>query len=104
MFAVTTQVLGSFPLSVITMFFVGASLSVFNMSNMTSLQLLVPDELRGRVMGFWAMTWNIMPLGGLFLGIVAEGLGAPAAVSIGGLIVVVAVGLPALFRTEIRRL
>lgn len=103
-FAVTTQVLGSFPLSVITMFFVGASLSVFNMSNMTSLQLLVPDELRGRVMGFWAMTWNIMPLGGLFLGIVAEGLGAPAAVSIGGLIVVVAVGLPALFRTEIRRL
>ena len=102
--SVSAEVLGSFPIAVALIFVVGVSMTVFNMSVMTTLQLLVPDVLRGRVMGFWAMTWNIMPVGGIFLGVVAEGLGAPAAVSIGAVIVLVLVALPAFLRPSIRGL
>jgi len=56
--------------------------SGFNISSMTVLQLSVPDRLRGRVMGVHSMSFSLMPLGGLFLGALAERLGASAAVMV----------------------
>ena len=56
--------------------------SGFNISSMTVLQLTVPDRLRGRVMGVHSMSFSLMPLGGLFLGALAERLGASAAVMV----------------------
>jgi MFS family permease len=103
LFSVTAEVFGSFTIALILMFVVGSSISVFNMSVVTTLQLMVPDDLRGRVMGFFSMTWNMIPLGGLFLGAVATGFGVPAAVSTGGVIVVVGAAVPALFRREVRQ-
>ena len=50
---------------------------------MTVLQLTVPDRLRGRVMGIHTMGYSLMPLGGLFLGVLAEATGAAEAVLIG---------------------
>lgn len=60
----------------------------------TLLQSHVPDELRGRVMGIYVLTWGAVPLGSLQAGAVASWLGAPFAVGIGGvMIILVATGL-----------
>ena len=67
--------------------------SVFNtMTNtalQTTMQMMVPDYIRGRVMGFYGMTYNIRPLGGMQAGVLAGLIGAPFAVAIGGLAVAV---------------
>jgi hypothetical protein len=45
----------------------------------------VPDELRGRVMGIWSMTWFLASIGGFFAGVAAEVIGIPMTVAVGGL-------------------
>jgi MFS family permease len=71
----------------------------------TMLQTLVPDELRGRVMAFYAFVFvGMAPLGAFQAGLVAEHTGAPFAVALGGAGCLIAVGLaawrvPALRRT-----
>ena len=52
---------------------------------MTVLQLRVPDELRGRVMGVWSMTWFLASVGAVPAALMAEWIGAPAAMAIGAL-------------------
>jgi hypothetical protein len=54
---------------------------------MTVVQLLVPDELRGRVMGVWSMTWFLIMVGGFLSGTAATLLGTPRAIAIGALAV-----------------
>lgn len=77
--------------------FVSAILaSIFQISGVTIMQLAVPHRLRGRVMGFHTVCYNLIPLGGLFLGFLAETLGIVAAIGIGCLIfgaAVLSVGL-----------
>ena len=67
---------------------------------------MVPDRMRGRVMGFYGMTWSIMPLGGLQAGALASigFIGAPFAVVIGGLAVAVFAIGPALLNGKVRNL
>ena len=91
----------NFPLSLILLFAGGFVSSMYLNLGMTTLQLRVPDELRGRVMGVWSMTYFMAQLGGLPAGLVAEWLGAPAAVALGALSVtafalIVLVSAPAL--------
>ena len=50
----------------------------------TIVQLLVPAEMRGRVMAVWMINWGLMPLGLLPLSATAERLGTPVAMAIGG--------------------
>ena len=45
--------------------------SMFMIASMTVMQLEVPDALRGRVMGIHAITYSLIPLGGLFVGALA---------------------------------
>ena len=52
-----------------------------------TLQLNLPEELRGRVMGISGLAWELTPLGGTIAGAVAEFAGAPAAVIMGGALV-----------------
>jgi hypothetical protein len=54
---------------------------------MTTVQLLVPDELRGRVMGVWSMTWFLIMVGGFLSGTAATLLGTPTTIAIGALAV-----------------
>src|SRR5882672_1742458 len=71
----------------------------------TMLQTLVPDELRGRVMAFYAFVFvGMAPLGAFQAGLVAEHTGAPHAIALGGAgclaaIVLAAWRVPALRRT-----
>jgi len=78
--------------------------AVFTVSSMTVLQLSVPDELRGRVMGIHAMGFSLMPLGGLFLGVLADATGAPSAVLIGSSIFLLGIVVVALIAPSVRRL
>ena len=77
---------------------------MYMISIRSSLQLLTPDSMRGRLMGFFGMTWSIMPLGAFQAGALAEFVGVPAAVAIGGgLVTLFALG-PALMNRRVRNL
>ena len=73
------------PVSMVLLFGAGFASSVYLNLGMTTLQMLVPDELRGRVMGIWSMTWFLAAAGGFVAGVGAELLGTPWAVALGGL-------------------
>jgi MFS family permease len=73
-----------FPLALLVMLGVGAALiQIMNLAN-ALVQTLVPDRLRGRVMGVYGLTFfGLMPIGALWIGTAAEHLGEPAAVILG---------------------
>jgi hypothetical protein len=52
----------------------------------TIIQARVPDQLRGRVMGIYGLTWSMMPLGALQAGFIADLVDAPFAVALGGFV------------------
>jgi MFS family permease len=70
----------------------------------TILQVNLPNELRGRVMGIHGLVWDLMPVGGTIAGAIAEYTGAPIAVGFGGFLVVGMAILVALCRPRLRRL
>ena len=73
-----------FSVSLILTLFIGFSFVWQNALANTLLQFVTPDELRGRVMGVYTMTFQTMfRLGGLQAGFVADWLGAPISVGIG---------------------
>lgn len=76
-----------FPLSLLLMLGVGAALiQIMNLAN-ALVQNLVPDRLRGRVMGLYGLTFfGLMPIGALWIGSVAEHVGEPVAVLVGALL------------------
>ena len=61
----------------------GASMGYMALSN-TMLNLIVPNELRGRVMSVYMLYRGLMPLGSLFAGAVAGAWSAPAALTLMG--------------------
>ena len=64
--------------------FLGGLLGSATMSgNNAVLQHRVADDVRGRVMGAYMLTWGLMPLGALPMGILAAKVGTPAAVAAG---------------------
>lgn len=82
----------------------GCAMIVNNALTNTMLQTLVPDHLRGRVMGFYSFMFvGMAPVGAFPAGAFAEWYGAPLAVGVGGLISVIAVVVAAWRVPEIRR-
>ena len=71
---------------------------------MTALQLQVPEELRGRVMGIWSMTWFLSSVGGFVAGMIAELIGIQLTVALGGLSVTGFAVLLFIFAAELRSL
>ncbi len=88
-FAMTAQWFHSLPLAMVLIVVVGVFNTGFTTLTQSSLQMMVPDDMRGRVMGFYGMTYNIRPLGGMLTG--AAGavsfIGVPIAIAVGGLAV-----------------
>ena len=106
MFVMLFAASNSYGLSLVLVFLAGVGFSLFSVSTQSTLQLLVPDELRGRVMSIWGMTYGVvMPLGraqmgasaGLFRthmsGSLGRYAGAPASVMLGGLVMLLFVFL-----------
>ncbi len=104
LFGMTAQVYPSYYLVMVIMFFIGIFNSIYMISIMSSLQMMVPNNMRGRVMGFYGMTWSIMPLGGLQSGWIADNIGAPNAVMIGGLAVAAFAVGPAMLNRQVRNI
>lgn len=86
LFAVTPQL----TFALVELAILGWSLMVLlNMSN-ALVQLQVPDELRGRVMGIYTLTFfGFMPLGALISGAVASRLNEQVTILINGVILLV---------------
>ena len=114
-FGLTSAIFHSYGLALAILCVMGMFTSLYMISIQSSLQMMVPDRVRGRVMGFYGMTWSIMPLGGLQAGALASvgsisvlgaviHIGAPGAVVIGGLAVAAFALGPALLNRKIRTL
>ena len=81
----------AFPLALFTLVVAGAFQMFFLASTATILQLVVPDELRGRVMSLYMLDRGFMPVGALFAGATAHYIGAPSTVAVmGGIVIVLA--------------
>ena len=108
-FSLSSMQYGNYYMALVLLFVVGASSSAYMISIMSSLQMMVPNHMRGRVMGFYGMTWSIMPLGGMYAGFLAgyigqDTTGVPIAVAIGGfLIAIFAIG-PFFMNRNVRNL
>jgi MFS family permease len=100
----TSAFVGSFPLALAIMFVIGICNTTYTTSIQSSLQMLVPDGMRGRVMGFYGVTYNIVPLGGMLAGALANLITAPLAIAVGGLAVAAFAIGPAMMNAEIRNL
>jgi MFS family permease len=76
----------SFWLSVLMLLPVGYFIMLQMASSNTLIQVMVPDALRGRVMAVYSMMFmGMAPLGSLMGGALADRLGAPWTVALGGL-------------------
>ncbi len=72
-----------FLLSLGLLVLLGMASTAFQATANTSLQLAVPDHLRGRVMSLYMLLFaGSTPIGGYLTGLMAEHLGVPAAVGI----------------------
>jgi MFS family permease len=81
-----------------------AAILIFNLAN-ALIQMLVRDELRGRVMGLYSLTFfGFLPIGALWIGVIAQHFGETVAVLVNGGILLVICSLMALFVPELRRL
>jgi len=91
-------------LSVALLALTGGAMIVNNALANTTIQTLVPDALRGRVMGFYAFVFvGLAPLGSLEVGALAERIGTPAAVALGGAVTALALAIAAWRVPELRR-
>jgi MFS family permease len=77
----------SFRGSLAFLFVAGFGMLLFFSTSNTVLQTIVPDEMRGRVMGVWSLVFGAMiPLGSLEAGFMAHWFGTPFALAFGAVI------------------
>jgi MFS family permease len=87
------------PLALVLMMFAGWGTIAMAATTNTTIQLVTPDALRGRVMSVYTTVFaGSTPFGGLFAGTVAGLWGAQAALGAGGLIALLAAVVAALSR------
>jgi len=84
-----------FPLALLSLVILGSFQMFFLASTATILQMIVPDQLRGRVLSLYMLDRGFMPLGAMFAGTSAHFIGAPFTVMIMGTIVIILTGLVA---------
>jgi len=85
-----------FPVSLALMVVVGFGAILMAATGNTTIQLAVPDHLRGRVMSVYTTVFSAsVPIGGLAMGAIASGFGTAMAIGVGGVLTVL-VGVGAL--------
>ncbi|MEX0803633.1 MAG: MFS transporter [Candidatus Binatia bacterium] len=94
----------SYPLSLVLAGLLGMAGQFYMTTIHAVLQVNLPDRLRGRVMGIHGLAWELMPVGGMIAGAIAEFGGAPSAVVVGGAMVAGMALMVAIFLPSIRRL
>jgi MFS family permease len=93
------------PLSMVTLVGVGwGGMVLFNSAN-TLVQSHVADEMRGRVMAIFSLTFfGGMPLGALWSGPLADRIGAPLTIGVSGVVLLAFAALFWLRAPQVRRL
>lgn len=82
-FSLTRQ----FPLALLFLLFVGLGMMFFFATSNTTVQSIVPDEMRGRVMGIWSLIFGgMVPVGSLVAGTMARYIGVPATMACGAVV------------------
>ncbi|HEY3116029.1 MAG TPA: MFS transporter [Chloroflexota bacterium] len=76
-----------FAVSLALLFLAGLFCQLYMTTILTALQLTVPDEVKGRVLGLFGLTYSLIPLGATISGTITQLANAPIAVSLGGLAV-----------------
>jgi MFS family permease len=85
-----------FAVSLVMVALAGGFLMAYDVIMGTMLQLISRNDMRGRVMGVYGLTFGFTPVGGFFTGSVAAILSAPIAVAAGG--VIIALYVASMFR------
>jgi MFS family permease len=93
------------PLSLVVLLGAGiANIFIFNLAN-ALVQTLVRDDLRGRVMGIYSLTFfGFLPIGALWIGTMAERFGEPEAILTNAGIMLLLCTAIALYVPQVRRL
>jgi predicted MFS family arabinose efflux permease len=96
-FAITPSVW----LATALLFIAGLMSAAYMAINQTVLQLKVEDEVRGRVLSIYLLTWGMLPLGQLPIGALADRFGAPSATALAcavalGCVALIAIRFPSL--------
>ena len=86
-FLISFALSSSYLLSLALALAIGATSQFYMTTISTILQVNLPNQLRGRVMGIYGLAWELMPVDGIIAGAIAEFAGAPIAVGIGGVMV-----------------
>ena len=95
----------SYLVTLVVLWIFGVGSSIFGVAAQSSLQLMVPDEFRGRVMALWAMTHSsIRPVGEMQFAFVAALTTVSFALVVGGLGVIAFVLLVVLPNRSLRGL
>ena len=76
----------SFYMALVFLYIGGLANTIFFVVAMTVLQLRVPEQMRGRVMGMYTITFSLIPLGGLMGGTIASIYNERIAIAIGAAI------------------
>ena len=91
-----------FWLSIMLLAPVGCSMMIQMASSNTLIQSMVPDRLRGRVMALYSMMFlGMAPFGALLSGVMANLVGAPITVAMGGAVCIVSA---IVFRSHLPRI
>jgi MFS family permease len=99
--AVQTQVI----LAAFFCMLTGIAMVTYFVNINTQIQLTVPDAFRGRVSSLYTLTFiGMTPFGSMLLGMLAEGLGTPVALSLYGVVIALFAGLVLLRYPHIVRL
>ncbi len=78
----------SLPVALLALTGVGGFQILFLSTNMTMVQLIVPDEMRGRMASLMMLDRGVAPAGALLAGIMAQYAGAPATSAAFGALVI----------------
>jgi MFS family permease len=94
----------SLALSLFLLVIMGVSGAVYGTMTNALVQTLTPREYQGRVVSTYMLTWNLIPVGALALGALADGVGTQTAVAAGGLAAAVGVLILAVLHPVLRRI
>lgn len=79
------------PIALLCLVGAGFGMMLFFSTSNTSVQMIVPDEMRGRVMGIWTLIFGgMIPFGSLEAGAVAHYFGTAATLSVGAVVCAIA--------------
>jgi MFS family permease len=79
--------------AVILLFAAGWMSAAFLAMNQTSLQMNVEDDIRGRVLSIYLLTWGMLPVGQLLVGAFAGQLGTPMAIVVSCILALASIAL-----------